>query len=136
MSRAPRYAASAQSAARSLIFRGICTIRRREQIPPNIRLNSYKGKLSIACVMQSPLDENPPAKPQCVHLTLLDEEGKKKKRSETSPSTKYHGPKTGLVVMLPGKDPSSLVIGEGLETTLSAWASAAWSAETLATWRA
>jgi putative DNA primase/helicase len=91
-----------------------------EQIPPNIRLNNHEGKFSIACAMQSPLDENPPAKPQCVHLTLLDEEGKKKKRSETSPSTKYHGPKTGLVVLLPGKDSSSLVIGEGLETTLSA----------------
>jgi hypothetical protein len=26
-----------------------------EQIPLNMRLNSYKGKLSIACVMQTPL---------------------------------------------------------------------------------
>jgi len=85
-----------------------------EPIPPNIRLNSYKkGQLSIACAMQSPLDENPPAKPQCVHLTLLDDAGRKR-------GTKYQGSKTGLVVLLPGKDSSSLVIGEGLETTLSA----------------
>jgi putative DNA primase/helicase len=83
-----------------------------EQIPPNIRLNKYNGQFSIACAMQSPFDENLPAKPQCVHLTLLDN-GKKY-------STRYQGPKTGLVVLLPGKDRSSLVIGEGLETTLSA----------------
>jgi hypothetical protein len=107
---------AAETIQKAFAFRSI----ELEPIPPNIRLNNHKGQLSIACAMQSPLDENPPAKPQCVHLTLLDEEGKKKKRSETSPSTKYQGPKTGLVVLLPGKDSSSLVIGEGLETTLSA----------------
>jgi putative DNA primase/helicase len=109
-------AEAAATIRKAFAFRSI----QLEQIPPVIRLNSYNGQLSIACAMQSPLDEKPPAKPQCVHLTLLDEEGKKKKRSETSPSTKYQGSKTGLVVMLPGKDSSSLVIGEGLETTLSA----------------
>jgi hypothetical protein len=108
---------AAETIQKAFAFRSI----QLEPIPPNIRLNSYKeGQLSIACVMQSPLDENPPAKPQCVHLTLLDNEGKKKKRSNEVPSTKYHGPKTGLAVMLPGKDNSRLVIGEGLETTLSA----------------
>jgi len=107
---------AAETIQKAFAFRSI----ELEPIPPNIRLNNHKGQLSIACAMQSPLDENPPAKPQCVHLTLLDEEGKKKKRSETSPSTKYQGPKTGLVVLLPGKDNSRLVIGEGLETTLSA----------------
>jgi putative DNA primase/helicase len=101
---------AAETIQKAFAFRSI----QLEQIPPNIRLNSYKeGQLSIACAMQSPLDENPPAKPQCVHLTLLDKDGKKC-------GTRYRGPKTGLVVMLPGKDRSSLVIGEGLETTLSA----------------
>jgi phage/plasmid primase-like uncharacterized protein len=84
-----------------------------EQIPPNMRLNSYKGKLSIACVMQDPFDEKTPEQPQCVHLTWLDNTGKKY-------TTKYQGKKHGLAIMLPGKDSSRLVLGEGLETTLSA----------------
>ena len=86
---------AAKTIQKAFAFRSI----QLEPIPPNIRLNSYKGQISIACAMQSPLDENPPAKPQCVHLTLLDNEGKKKKRSNEVPSTKYHGPKTGLAVI-------------------------------------
>jgi putative DNA primase/helicase len=100
---------AAETIQKAFAFRSI----QLEPIPPNIRLNNHKGQLSIACAMQSPLDENPPAKPQCVHLTLLDDAGRKR-------GTKYQGRKTGLAVMLPGDDRSRLVIGEGLETTLSA----------------
>jgi putative DNA primase/helicase len=99
---------AAETIQKAFAFRSI----QLELIPPNIRLNSYKGQLSIACAMQPPLDDTPPAKPQCVHLTLLDN-GRKC-------GTRYQGPKTGRVGMLPGKDNRSLVIGEGLETTLSA----------------
>lgn len=101
---------AAETIQKAFAFR---SIQLDEQILPFLRLNSYKNKHSIACAMQSPLDENPPAKPQCVHLTLLDDNDKKC-------GTRYQGSKTGLAVMLPGKNSSSLVIGEGLETTLSA----------------
>ncbi len=84
-----------------------------EQIPPNIRLNSYKGQLSIACAMRHPSAAEAAEAPEAVHLTLLDAEGRKCE-------TRYQGAKKGLAVMLPGKDRSRLVIGEGLETTLSA----------------
>ena len=106
---------SKDDAKAAAIIRKAFTFRRLqfEQIPPVIRLNNHNGKLSIACAMQSPLDDNPPAKPQCVHLTQLDDNGKKC-------GTRYQGQKMGLVLLLPGKDSSNLVIGEGLETTLSA----------------
>ncbi len=116
---------AAETIQKAFAFRSI----QLEPIPPNIRLNNHKGQLSIACAMQSPLDENPPAKPQCVHLTLLDDAGRKR-------GTRYQGPKNGLVVMLPGKDRSSAKAWKPRSPQCRRWASAVWFAEMLATWRA
>ena len=83
-----------------------------EEIPLNMRLNEYKGQLSIVCAMRHPFAAEAAEAPAAVHLTLLDAEGRKCE-------TRYQGAKKGLAVLL-YNDSRSLVIGEGLETTLSA----------------
>ncbi|WP_417908888.1 DUF3987 domain-containing protein [Candidatus Electronema sp. PJ] len=83
-----------------------------EEIPLNMRLNEHKGQLSIVCAMRHPFAAEAAEAPEAVHLTLLDAEGRKCE-------TRYQGAKKGLAVLL-YNDSGSLVIGEGLETTLSA----------------
>ena len=113
--------------SKAFAFRGI----ELEEIPPNMRLNEHRGKRSIVCAMQHPLETKAAEEPEAVHMTLLNKEGQKVR-------TQYHGPKKGLAVLLYNEE-NRLVIGEGLETTLSAiqaTGTAAWSAEMRAIWRA
>ncbi len=89
-------------------FRGIDL----EEIHPNMRLNEYKGKRSIVCAMQYPLETKDAEEPLALHMTLLNTKGEKT-------GTRYQGEKKGLAVLLYNDD-DRLIIGEGLETTLSA----------------
>ena len=99
---------AAEVIRKAFTFRGIDL----EEIPPNMRLNEYEGKRSIVCAMQHPLETEAAEAPEAVHMTHLNEEGYKA-------GTQYHGPKKGRAVLL-YNDENRLVIGEGLETTLSA----------------
>ncbi|WLE99061.1 MAG: DUF3987 domain-containing protein [Candidatus Electrothrix communis] len=103
-----RSAEAQEVISKAFAFRGI----ELEKIPPNMRLNEYKGQRSIVCAMQHPLETKAAEEPEAVHMTLLNKEGHKVR-------TQYHGPKKGLAVLL-YNDNDRLVIGEGLETTLSA----------------
>ncbi|CAK8715796.1 hypothetical protein KKHLCK_04910 [Candidatus Electrothrix laxa] len=99
---------AAKVISKAFAFRGI----KLEEIPPNMRLNEYQGQRSIVCAMQHPLETKAAEEPEAVHMTLLNKEGHKVR-------TQYHGPKKGLAVLLYNEE-NRLIIGEGLETTLSA----------------